>query len=96
MDLEKPIFEKVVENCRTGGVSEETIEEWKDASEEYWDRDEVVVGMHGSLNCEDVEGGCCDVCEEGHTVVTGTQDRDSGNVIKSINCTEDGCTGLFL
>lgn len=95
MDVEEPIFEKIAE-VPYDELTDETIQEWIDVSNEYWDRDEVVVGMHGVSTCNNCDNGCCDLCGKGHTIITGVQERESGNVTNMINCTHPGRSGKFL
>jgi hypothetical protein len=94
MDVEEPIFEKIAETPYDE-LTEETIQEWIDKSQEYHDRGETVTGLHGG-ECDSAEEACCEQCGEGHAIISAVQERESGNVTSMLSCTNSGCSGQFL
>lgn len=65
-------------------LDEETIQEWIRISEEYEEKNEILIGMYG---------GDCEMCKNGYTVIVGTGPNGAVNMT---SCTSQGCQGKFL
>lgn len=95
MEFEHPIFEKICETP-SGELTEETIQEWIDVSKEFQNEHTgSYIGLHVS-SCESATESCCQMCNTGHTIVTGVQEREDQNITNMVSCTTEGCNGPFL
>lgn len=92
--VKEPIFVEVTE-VSSDALDQETIQEWIDVSKEYQERDEIVFGMHCG-ECDSADEHCCEMCENGHNIVTTVSTVDGTDVVAGLGCTTDGCTNQFL
>ena len=92
--MEEQIFE-IIEEKTCADLTEEEIQEWIDVSEKYYNQNKVVVGMDGG-DCTECSEVCCEICESGHAIITGVQEKEKENHANMIGCTNEGCSGPFL
>ena len=92
--MEEQIFE-IIEEKTCADLTEEEIQEWIDVSNKYRSQDRPVRGMHGG-DCTEACENCCDLCNSGHTIITGTSNVNGNEVTSMISCTKKGCTGKYL